>query len=113
MQRFLSYLTFLLTLIGAILTLLQSVYLVELRFGLFPFSPQSLEQNSLVFRKTNVAFIQHMITLLLIIGVIEISLLWLLVILGIMSKRQGLIATLVLIVIVGFAILFAFSASIA
>lgn len=112
MKRFLSYLVFLLTLIGAMLTLLQSIYLVGLRLDLFPFTSQKLDSDSLSIKRANLDFIQHMITLLMIICVIEISLFWLLVIIGTISRRQGLIATLVLVVVVGFVVLFAFSASI-
>ena len=112
MKRFFSYSVFLLTLIGAMLSLLQSIYLLWLRFGLFPFTSQKLDPDSLSIKKANLDFIQHMIALLMIICVIEISLFWLLVILGTLSRRQGLIATLVLVVVVGFVVLFAFSASI-
>ena len=112
MNQLLNYFAFLLTVVGALLTLLQSVYLVWLRFGLFPFTPQPLDPESLDLKKMNVDFIQHMISLLLIGSAVEISLFWLLVVLNIISRRRGLVATLVLVVIVGFVVLFAFTASI-
>lgn len=112
MNQLLNYFAFLLTVIGAVLTLLQSVYLVWLRFGLFPFIPQPLAPESSSLKQMNLDFIQHMILLLLIISAIETVLLLLLVLLGIISRRQGLITTLVLVILVGFVSLFAFSASI-
>lgn len=112
MNQLLSYFAFLLTVLGALLTLLQSVYLVWLRFGLFPFTPQPLDPESLSLKKMNVDFIQHMIALLLIFTAVEISFFWLLVVLNIISRHRGLVATLVLVVIVGFVVAFAFTASI-
>lgn len=112
MKRLFSYLVLLLTFVGAILIILQSAYIVGLRLGLFPFISRSLNLESLSIRKANVAFIQNMIALLLIICVIEISLFWLLVIFSRFSKLQGLVATLILIILVGLVVLFAFIASI-
>ncbi len=109
MNRFLSYFAFFLTVIGALFTLLQSMYLIGLRLGLFPFTPQSPNPESLAIKHSNTAFIQGMITLLLIISAIEIALFWLLVVLGIISYRQGMVATLVLVILVGFVSLFSFS----
>jgi len=109
MNRFLNYFACFLTVIGAIFTLLQSVYLVVLRLSLFPFTPQFLNPRALAITHTNVVFIQDMIIFLLIISTVEISLLWLLVVLNLTSQRQGLIATLVLVIIVGAVSLFAFS----
>jgi len=102
MNRFLSYFIFLLTIVAALLTLLQSAYLVLLRLSLFSYSFD--------VKHATVIFIQDMIVLLLIIAVVEIALLWLLVVVNFISQRQGLIATLSLIIIVGFVSLFAFSA---
>lgn len=110
MKRFFSYFIFLITLVVTLLLLLQSTYLVLLRFSLFSFTTQSFNLESLSLQKANIAFIQHMVILLLIVCVVEISLFWLLVILNRLSQRQGLIATLVLIILVGFIVLFAFSA---
>ncbi len=110
MNRFLSYFAFFLTVIGAIFTLLQSIYLIGLRLGLFPFTPQSPNPEFLAIKHINTVFIQDMITLLLIISAIEIALFWLLVVLGIISRRQGVVATLVLLILVGSISLFSFSA---
>ena len=109
MNRFLNYCAFFLTVIGAIFTLLQSVYLIWLRLRLFPFTPQLLNPDFLDFKHINVAFIREMITLLLMIGAVEVALLWLLVVLNMISRYQGIIATLVLVILVGFVSLFAFS----
>jgi len=110
MNRFLNYFIFFLTFVGAIFTLLQSVYLIWLRLGLFPFTPQLLDRDLLGFRHSNIAFIQEMITLLLMISAVEIALLWLLVALNMLSRYKGIIATLVLVIIVGIVSLFAFTA---
>jgi len=83
-----------------------------LRFGLFPFTSQPLEPENLSIQKLNVAFIQHMILPLVIFGAVETALLWLLVLLDIISRHQGLIATLVLVTLVSSVVLFAFTASI-
>lgn len=112
MKRLFIYSVSLAALIGAILTLLQSIYLVWLRFGLFPSTLQRFDLDSLPVKKANLNFILHMTELLIIFTVIEISLFWLLVILGTLSQRQGLVATLLLVASVGAIVLFAFSASV-
>ncbi len=112
MKQLFGYFASVLAFIGAILTFLQSLYLVFLRFGLFPFTSQSLEPENIFIQKLNVAFIQHMILLLVIFGAVETALLWLLVLLDIISRHHGLIATLVLVTLVSSVVLFAFTASI-
>ncbi len=112
MKQFIGYFASLMALIGALLTFLQSVYLVFLRFGLFPSPPRFLDPENLDNQKMNIVFIQHMIVLLVIFGVVETALLWLLVLLDTISRCQGLIATLVLLTLVGSVVLFAFTASI-
>ena len=112
MKQLFDYFASLMALIGALLTFLQSLYLVFLRFGLFPFPPRFLDPENLAIQKTNIVFIQHMSVFLVIFGVVETALLWLLVLLDIISRRQGIIATLVLVTVVGSVVLFAFTASI-
>lgn len=111
MERFIIYSVSLAALIGATLILLQSIYLVWLRLNLFPFTPQKFDLDSLAVKKANLDFIQHMTELLINFTAIEISLFWLLVILGTLSRRQGLVATF-LVTSVGAIVLFALSASI-
>ncbi len=112
MKQLFGYFASLVALVGALLTFLQSVYLVFLRFGLFPFSPRLLDPENLSIQKMNIVFIQHMSGLLVIFGLVETALLWLLVLLDTISRRQGLIATLVLFTLVASVVLFAFTASI-
>ena len=104
MKRLFSYFAFLLTLSGAVLTLLQSLYLVELRFSLLPFAPH-LNSVPLILAKGNVEFVQHVAVGFLIISINEIFLFWLLVILNVISRSQGLISTLILVMLIGFIVL--------
>lgn len=112
MKRFFIYSVSLAALIGVILILLQSIYLVWLRFGLFPSTFQRFNLDSLSVKKANLDFIQHMTELLMTFTAIEIFLFWLLVILGTLSRRQGLIATFLLVSSVVAIVLFTLSASI-
>ncbi len=98
-----------LTAIGAILIIWLVVNLVQSQ--LRTLSPR-LEGGSLAIG-LNLAFkyaqIQQNIKLVFIASGVEIALLWLLVLLDVISRRRGLIATLVLFIFVGIVVLIVYS----
>jgi hypothetical protein len=103
-----------LTVIGVLVTIGLAAYLVWLRLEFFFSMTQYRGKSSgagagliMFAEKLMVAKIQNFTRLLLIASVVEIALFWLLVLLDIISQRHSLIATLVLVILVGIVVLIA------
>jgi hypothetical protein len=106
-----------LTVIEVLVTIGLAAYLVWLRLKFFFYKTEPRGESSgiglgfiALGEKLMVAEIQNFTRLLLIASVVEIALFWLLVLLDIISQRHGLIATLVLVTLVGIVVLIASSA---
>ncbi|MEW6491219.1 MAG: hypothetical protein AB1589_01525 [Cyanobacteriota bacterium] len=98
MSRFFKGVAVILTVIAAILIILTAVHLVW----------QSLDYSSspnTIYIPPASYVLQYYILVLLIASAVEIALFWLLVFLDIISRRHGIIASLVLVILVGIVIL--------
>lgn len=105
-----------LTVIEVLVTIGLAAYLVWLCLEFFFYTtkpggyPSGISLGLFALdEKLRVAEIQYFTRLLLIASVVEIALFWLLVLLDIISQRHGLIATLVLVILVGIVVLIASS----
>lgn len=108
-NRLFKGLAVILTVIGGLVIIWLVVNLVQLQLRML--SPR-IEGGSLGIGLT-LAFqaqkIQINLILLFIASAVEIALFWLLVVIGVISRHRGLIATLVLLIFVGIAVFIVYS----
>ncbi len=98
MSRLFKGVAVILTVIAAIFIILTAVHLVWRSLD-YSFSPKT------IYIPTAYVVLQYYILVLLIASAVEIALFWLLVVLDIISRHHGIIASLVLVILVGIVIL--------
>ena len=98
MGRLFKGIAILITVIGAIVIILMAMHLVW-RSLHYSFSPRT------IYLPPAYVVLQYYILVLLIASAVEIALFWLLVVLDTISRHHGIIASLVLVILVGIVIL--------
>ncbi len=98
MGRLFKGIAILITVIGAIVIILIAMHLVWRSLD-YSFSPKT------IYLPPAYVVLQYYSLVLLIASAVEIALFWLLVVLDIISQRHGIIASLVLVILVGIVIL--------
>jgi hypothetical protein len=109
LNRLFKGITVVLTVIGAVVIIWQEAHLIEGFVAFTQLNAKEFSAGKAFYGGLTYLVLIKETKLLLIASVVEIALVWLLVLLSVINRRRGLIATLVLSILVGITVFITYS----